>query len=599
MNMDEDKTGKASPKAFRFDGGAFLFACVITFCVTASTHIYIARYVLDMRSQAAMAWTTPQVAGILVLVAVVTFLLAYVLAHLLFGGYDRALGRRGSADSSTPTAYRQTLHHYFWRFLLIIVICWLPWLVAHLPGAFDDDTVWQLVIWRLPEIWNDHHPFFTTVLFGAFLDLGRALGSQAWGLVIFSAIQVLLTAASFSCLFCYLKRFSMPKWLFVACFVLVCILPPFASYAGEMVKESVFCWPWLLFCILFVEAVRTRGAVLQRPLVVVAMIAFALLMALSKKTGIYLACLPLCVLVFIVHGAKCRGKVALVLAVPIVCLMLWQVVLLPAWGVQSGETIERYAIPLQQTARCVTVCGDDVSVEERETIDAVVPYDELSGLYDPIQADRVKEQNRRPSDEQLNAYLKVWVSMGFRHPLVYLEAACDNSMELYNPLFAIDTKNDMSEWFLNDTGTSFAGFYRDAVIEQGHEAGDTRSDDEIFDDFVSSNTEGLVSSPALSGFRGVMNGYEWVVEHSPLLLVDSFTFMVIWVPLSMLCFGLRKKVRPKRFAFCLVPSLVLYLTLIVSPVIISRYCIVAAFIFPLVLGLPFVFDCGTCGDTDT
>lgn len=621
--MHDGSTGKASHGVSDFDGGAFLFACIITLCTTASTHLYIARFVLEMKTAAATAWTTPQAAWSLVLVTLVTFVVSYALCHLFFRALDRAQdgqGRTGDASETgggkaaastqgrraaepahgawartsttvSPRSYRAMLHRWFWRIFLLIVICWLPWLIAHLPGAFDDDTVWQLVIWRLPEIWNDHHPFLTTALFGGFLDLGRMMGSQAFGLMLYSTLQVFLTAGAFSALFCYLRRFDVPCWLFRSCLVLVCILPPFASYAGEMVKESVFCWPWLLFCIVYVEAVRTRGKVLERPAVCVGMLLLASLMALSKKTGIFLACLPLLVLLFLVAGWRRRGRVLLLMAIPVACLLLWSAVLLPSWGVSPGEAIERYAIPLQQTARTVITHADDVTAEEREAIDAVVPYDRLAELYDPVCADRVKEQNRQPSSEQLDAYLKTWAAMGVRHPLVYLEAACDNAAKLYLPLFALDTKYDMSAWFVDDTGTSFSDFYRPAIIERARAAGDARGDDEIVAAFVVDNTEGLVSAPSLTGFRDVMNGYEYLVEHSPLLLVDSFAFMVIWVPLSMLCYGLRRRWGgSRRFLFCLIPSFVLYLTLIASPTIISRYCIVAAYIFPLVLSLPFVFE---------
>ena len=54
-----------------------------------------------------------------------------------------------------------------------------------------------------------------------------------------------------------------------------------------------------------------------------------------------------------------------------------------AIGVEPGSVRAMLSIPLQQTARYVTTYPEDVTKEEKEALEAVLDYENLSEIYDP------------------------------------------------------------------------------------------------------------------------------------------------------------------------------------------------------------------------
>ena len=86
--------------------------------------------------------------------------------------------------------------------------------------------------------------------------------------------------------------------------------------------------------------------------------------------------------------------------------------MLPVWNVSPRGKQEALGGLFQQTARVVTYYGDEITEEEKEAIDAILPYDSLSKRYDAILTDSVKKKfNQNATSEQLNNYYKCWFSM--------------------------------------------------------------------------------------------------------------------------------------------------------------------------------------------
>lgn len=556
-----------------------VFSALFTLCAVAGAYFDIGYRGLGLSTVELASWVTPPILLCFCVGAIILFLAALVTFNAISCKLDELTS--AEARGAGPLAFRVTLHRWFWRLFLLLVICWLPWIIAHLPGAIDEDTIWQLTTWRLPQTWSDHNPWLTTVLFGTFLDFGRTLGNQGVGLALYGAIQALLTAASFSVALCYLKRFRVPRPLFVTCTVMLCALPCFASYGSEMVKDALFAWPWLLFAAGYIECVRTRGACLRHAPVLVGMIVLGILIVLTRKTGIYLI-LPACLVLFFVIGAPSRGRLALLCLVPLVFLMIWSHVLLPAWGVGGTSSGEYLSVPLQQTARFVTLQGDTLSEEDRAVIDKVVSYEAMATEYNQYFTDAVKDTYKDPDREDLNAYLHLWMRIGMQHPGIYLAATFDTAIGYLAPWYPMSTKNEIDGKFLDDYGSYFAQFY----VSGGQ--GTDRGADPIVQQVARTNTDGLGSCGQLAPFRHLMNGYEKVVEYSPLRVLDSMALLVLWLPLFMFCYGLRRGRHDRSIVCCLMPSLMLFLTLLASPVAFVRYALPGIYTFALIVALPFV-----------
>jgi len=87
-----------------------------------------------------------------------------------------------------------------------------------------------------------------------------------------------------------------------------------------------------------------------------------------------------------------------------------------------GETREMLSIPFQMTARYLNTYPDDVTQEEKAAVARVLDLEAIEN-YDPRLSDPVKDtSNPDLGNGNLSAYLGAFVSMGLRHPGVYLDA---------------------------------------------------------------------------------------------------------------------------------------------------------------------------------
>ena len=111
----------------------------------------------------------------------------------------------------------------------------------------------------------DHDPFLTTLIYGAAHNLGQALGDQRIGYGAFVLLQTVLSATVLAAATCYLERLRVPRVLRLAVAVFVCVFVPYARYAADMLKDSLFAPFFLAFLLCYCEAARTRGEFLRRP----------------------------------------------------------------------------------------------------------------------------------------------------------------------------------------------------------------------------------------------------------------------------------------------------------------------------------------------
>jgi hypothetical protein len=331
-----------------------------------------------------------------------------------------------------------------WKHFLLaaglVILCWLPYYYLFFPGMGNPDTSMQIA-WALhypqdwlqyspvrgPEIYaTNHHPYFTTVLFGLFAKIGlRINGNIYYGVALYNLLQMILTALAMTGAWFYLRRIGLRGRYCKVGLVFTALFPLFPLYAITMLKDSLFSLACLTFSLLLFETARTRGESLKKIWFDALLFLNALLVALSKNQGVYFVAVAAVVcLIF------CRQRIRAVvtLIVPVLLFQyVWLQILLPAWNVAPGGKQEVLGLLFQQTARYVTMYPEDVTEEEADAIRAVIDYDHLAELYKPTLADPVKfTYNQDATEEELSAYYQAWKSMFRRHPDAYVQAFLHN-----------------------------------------------------------------------------------------------------------------------------------------------------------------------------
>ena len=327
----------------------------------------------------------------------------------------------------------------------LMLLAWMPYFVMFYPGVSNEDTIIQMMQhFSIPSYINDmspalyedslytnHHPYALTVLFGWFFDLGIKLGDLKLGIACYTLLHMIFIATTFSVALNYMRHVGVAGKRVYAVLILLMIFPSFPMYAICMVKDTLYTAFALYMILMMWEVSRTKGEILGKWWFNALMFADALLMMLCKVYGVYVMCVVL-VYYLIRYWRKCIHVLASIL-IPIVLFQgVYIDILLPAWHVAPGGKQEALSVPFQQTARYIVYYGDEVTDEEKEAIDAILPYNKLAKKYNAKLSDPVKEMyNQEATDEDLKAYYKVWWEMFKKHKGVYLEATLNNIYEYF------------------------------------------------------------------------------------------------------------------------------------------------------------------------
>ena len=270
---------------------------------------------------------------------------------------------------------------------------------------------------------SDHNPFFDTVLFGAFAWVSDALtGSWNAGLYCFDALQAVATAFGFSLGISYLDRLGAPKPIGLLIFLFFAFVPIYPIYAMTMVKDSVFSWLYVLYFIEVAQIVETKGLVFEKRRWMVCFVTVSILLALTKKTGVYLV-IAAALLLLVFYRAAWKRLLVSALIPSAVLFAVFPLVIFPMCNVAPGGKQEALSPLFQQTARYVSCHYDDIPDSERESIDVVLGYYDLPERYEAINADPVKFMwNYECSNGELVSYFKTYLIEGIKDPVCYFEA---------------------------------------------------------------------------------------------------------------------------------------------------------------------------------
>lgn len=447
------------------------------------------------------------------------------------------------------------------RFFFAVLLVNLVMLLAYYPGTESWDTIAQIKDYYdgvsrtryaegggmvITALYNDHHPVATTLLFGAFVDLGRLIHSESAGLFLYSLLQITLYA------YAYTQALKLSQRRCPACQGLVAafyILNPFLPYyAIMMLKDSLFAGLFLLYLLDFIKLHRAE----DKPAAGLAarFILLSVLLPLSKKTGVYIVVLSNAALLLRQLKLKRPNRTAVAAGtlLPIlISFILLPRVVFPALNIFPGGKQEVLATLLQQSARTGLDHPDAYSEAEIETLDSVFRYSDAGELYSYEITDPIKNTFRLKSatGEDLKAYYKLWLKTGLKYPTSYLKATAGTCAGYFAPTTQLE------------------------VYRVNH-----------FKD--------LTENPVLTALRGGIDAiYDFLMALPGLNILFYIVVWTWWIPLYA-SYRLMKR-RGWGALLRWMPIYVSMLTLIVSPYSFSRYALPFVMVAPVLL-------CGAGGD---
>ena len=451
------------------------------------------------------------------------------------------------------------VEHPFISTFIILLICWLPYIIAFYPGIlspdpsnqikqfFGLDTQYREYVIMLDESVGitNHHPVMHTLLLGGCVKLGMMLGSANFGIFIFSMIQITLLISVLACTICYMKKLNTPFWLRILTLSIYAFIPVFPFYSMSLVKDVMFSIFVMFYIMLLFDLIKFSKEKYSIKKMIILIILMLLIM-LCRNNGIYLVVMSFPFLLFI--DKKNRWRILGVLIIPILIFEGYNKILLPAFKVTPGSIREMLSIPFQQTARYVKEYDDEVTYDEKQAIDKILEYDTLASRYEPEKSDAVKnEYNKYATDEDLKEYFRVWFKQFIKHPTVYLEATINNTYGYFYP----DAKN----WYF---------YYKY----------DKRLEEAGIDYHYNS----------LKPVRTVLSSYGEVIPYIPVIGNVVNIASSVWICMIIFVFLIYKKMY--KYLIYLTPVISLVLVCIASPVnTYFRYAMPYVFSIPIIIAM--------------
>lgn len=320
------------------------------------------------------------------------------------------------------------------RLSALIYLCWLPWYVCLFPGTVSNDSITQLrMVMGLAPLSNGN-PICQTALVGLFRWLGLLIAQSAdLGVALYCLTQSLLMAWLLGGVCMEMQKSGAPRWLFWLSVGFYALMPVFPVFAFCVGKDTNFAMAVLWLSLLVWQALRGQPHPLQ-------MLLAAALCAALRNAGAWLAALTLGILLIqsirqrqLLRPALCGLAGVAILSAAV------QLIALPALNASPTPETEEWSVPLQQVARAAV--GNDLTAEEWEIVNRVLPLEDIQQQYNGQLSDPVKNLWREDaSEEDKQAFFRVWLTLLRREPFTCLSATFHNTYGYLTPGFMSSIK---------------------------------------------------------------------------------------------------------------------------------------------------------------
>lgn len=346
-------------------------------------------------------------------------------------------------------------HWWIWlAFSALCLFCYLPYFLMYYPTWFNNDAIWQMEQALGMAAKSNHHPYFHTLIVKLFLDVGNFLfGNLTAAVALYTFFQMALTAAVFGfLLFLLYRRGTGIFWLILAvCFY--ALLPVNAMLSICMGKDAWFTaafllftwvvserrWTWFAVTGLAVCLLRSNGI-----FVFLGTAVFLMVSALWRERAVRVEGEPTLIGKAKQHengmdvqsAAKWLRQPMFVSTVVVLALyVLWQGPILSALHVEPPDTIESLTMPTQHLL-CAYKRGGSLTAEQIDMLERVVPLAEIDEYYNPYLFDMTKNYIRQNGHQEViaenkGAYAKLWLSVGLKNPMLYLEGEIRQTAGFY------------------------------------------------------------------------------------------------------------------------------------------------------------------------
>ncbi len=354
-------------------------------------------------------------------------------------------------DVSAPAFINEDI--FIFVFLLI---CWLPVLLAVYPGFFVYDAQDEY-LQVASRNFNTHHPLVHVLMLGGIIcAVHKVTDSYNLGIAAYTLVQMILVSGVFTFLISYLRKKKVSRLLRFISVIYFAFFPVIVMFTLCSAKDAIFTAALLLLLISMLEMGISGEEFFNSKPRMAFFILSALTMMLFRKNGIYAFIVLVPALLF--YYKKYLKKMCVILAITLFSYFLINTSLTLIFHAKTVENQEILTVPIQQLARTYKFNKEVFEPEDIAILHEMLPEDALV-LYNPKLSDPVKchfDNDAYMKDR--SRFLMLWLKIGLRKPLSYINAWLMNSYGFWYPDTVIDVYSGNTVFTFTYQDSSYFGY---------------------------------------------------------------------------------------------------------------------------------------------
>lgn len=393
-------------------------------------------------------------------IQLVTFAVLFTgMVCLLWRLLDSSVKRRPKGErriSQIITAVAEKIGGYadILSFLFLL-LCWLPVFLAVYPGFFVYDAQDEY-IQVATRVFSTHHPLVHVLLLGGMIcGVHKLTDSYNLGIACYMVFQMVLAAGIFTFLFSYLRKKGVTRVLRLIGIVWLGLFPTVVMFTLCSAKDALFTLALLLLLVCLLE-MGTEAAFFESKGWQSLFVVSGMGMMLLRNNGFYAFLVMIPVLLFL--QKKRRGRLLFLAVCAVAGCMLVNGGLKAALHADDSEYQELLTVPIQQLARTYKYAPEVFSGEDREVLYEILDEEALS-LYTPRLSDPVKYRFANETfARDKGKYAKLWLRVGLKKPLIYLNAWWMTSYGFWYPDTVINVYGGNTVFTFTYKDNSYFGY---------------------------------------------------------------------------------------------------------------------------------------------
>lgn len=317
-----------------------------------------------------------------------------------------------------PKAPAKPMRVPLWGYLLMLLLCWLPVLLAYFPGMLNYDFPGEYAQ-HLEGAYTTLHPLLHSALMNGIITLGELLHSRTLGLLLMTLLQMALFAAALAYACTFAQRRGAPVPMLAGMTALFGLHPIFSVMALSMTKDTLFSAALLVLSLLVWEACEEPEAFFAHRGKLMLCVVTAVGTALLRNNGVFALALMLPALLIVSRGRRRRAALLSAACVGSSALVLLGLNLALSPSTERTD-FQLYSLPAQQLVRAYS--SGRMSDADRAELESWYTAEEglvvHPHLADPAKGYLDRDRIQREGEE----FMALWARVGKTCAREYLEA---------------------------------------------------------------------------------------------------------------------------------------------------------------------------------